>query len=274
MNVSDVNGIPPIGLGTWLRTGEDGYRAMRTAIDLGYRHLDTAQTYNTDENVGRAVNDSGLPRSDLFVVTKVTNANLPRDRFMPSLHDSLRRMKLDYVDLTLIHWPSAGDEVPLAEYMEELAEAKAAGLTRLIGVSNFTVAHLDEAVGIIGKGEIATNQVEYHPFLQCPRLTAGCARLDIPVTAYMPLAKGRVSHDLTLIAIGIAHGILPSTVSLAWLLQKAMIVIPASAKPEHMKANLMAASVRLSAGEIATIDKLDRGERIIDPAGLAPAWDD
>jgi 2,5-diketo-D-gluconate reductase B len=183
-------------------------------------------------------------------------------------------MKLNYVNLTLIHWPSADDEVPLGEYMEGLAEAKAAGLTRLIGVSNFTVAHLDEAVAIIGEGEIATNQVEYHPFLQCPRLTAGCARLGIPITAYMPLAKGGVSRDPTLIAIGIAHGVLPSTVSLAWLLQKGMIVIPASAKPEHMKANLMAASVRLTASEIAAIDKLDRGERIIDPAGLAPAWDD
>ena len=274
MNVKDVNGIPPIGLGTWLRTGEDGYGAIRTAIDLGYRHLDTAQTYGTEENVGRAVRDSGLPRADLFVVTKVTNANLRRHRFLPSVQESLDKMGLDYIDLTLIHWPSADEEVPLAEYMEELAEAKAAGLTRLIGVSNFTVAHLDEAVAIIGDGEIATNQVEYHPFLQCPRLTAGCARLGISIAAYMPLAKGGVSRDPTLIAIGIAHGILPSTVSLAWLLQKGMIVIPASSKPEHMKANLTAASVRLSTEEMAAIDKLDRGERIINPMGLAPAWDD
>ena len=264
--------IPRLGLGTFGRTGEDGQRAIETALELGYRHLDTAQTYDTEENVGRAIDASRLPRAELFVTTKIADFNLARDRLLPSLRESLDRLALDQADLTLIHWPSHRDAVPFAEYMEELARARELGLARLIGVSNFTISLTDKAVALLGPGAIATNQVELHPYLQNRKLRARCEANGIAVTAYMPLAKGRVTHEPAIRAIAAHHDTSPAAVTLAWLLHQGIIVIPASGRREHMAANLDALSLDLSAEEAATIAALDRGDRMINPA-KSPDWD-
>jgi 2,5-diketo-D-gluconate reductase B len=270
--VSGGQPIPRLGLGTFGRTGEDGQRAIETGLELGYRHLDTAQTYDTEENVGRAVAASRLPRAELFVATKIADFNLARDRFLPSLRESLDRLALDQVDLTLIHWPSHRDAVPFGAYMEELARARELGLTRLIGVSNFTISLIDKAVALLGPGAIATNQVELHPYLQNRKLRARCQASGIAVTAYMPLAKGRVTHEPAIRAIAAHHDTSAAAVTLAWLLHQGIIVIPASGRREHMEANLDALSLALSVEEAAAITALDRGDRMINPA-KSPDWD-
>lgn len=268
-----ISGIPQIGLGTWLRTGDAGYRALMEGIELGYHHLDTAQSYDTEVNVGRAVRECGLPRDALFVVTKVGHSNLSRRRFLPSLQESLRRMRLDRVDLVLVHWPAAPDTVPFEDYMDSLALAKASGLTRMIGVSNYTIDLIRRSVALLGPGEIVTNQVELHPYLQSRRLREACRHHGVTLTAYMPLAKGKVSDDPTLRRIGAAHDVSAASATLAWLLQHDLIVIPASGSRAHMEANLAAASLDLSDAEMTAIDDLDRHERMINPAS-APSWDD
>jgi 2,5-diketo-D-gluconate reductase B len=264
--------IPPLGLGTWLRTGEDGYRAILAAIEMGYRHIDTAQTYGTEAHIGRALRDTRVSRADIFVTTKVGDTNLARRDFLPSLEQSLRRLMVDRVDLTLIHWPSHRDLVPFDSYMEDLAEAKARGMTRMIGVSNFPCVLVDKAVALVGEGELVTNQVELHPYLQNRAVRACGDRHGMVTTAYMPLAGGRVLSDPLLTRIADTHGEAVSTVALAWLLQRGMVAIPASARLEHMKANLRALDLRLSEDDLGAIDALDRGERIINPT-KSPTWD-
>jgi 2,5-diketo-D-gluconate reductase B len=265
-------GIPQLGLGTWLRDGEDGVRAIVTGLELGYRHLDTAQTYGTEGHMGRAIRASGVPRDDVFVTTKVGDSNLARKDFLPSLERSLARMEVGVVDLTLIHWPSQGDAVPFASYIDDLAEAKGRGMTRMIGVSNFPCALVEKAVARVGPGELVTNQVELHPYLQNRAVRSCCRRHGIVVTAYMPLAGGRVAGDPLLKRIAARHGVSAPAIALAWLTQRGMVAIPASGRREHMAANLRALDVTLEDDELVSIDGLDRGERLINPA-KSPEWD-
>jgi 2,5-diketo-D-gluconate reductase B len=272
MKAAENGAIPPMGLGTYGRVGDEGLQAILAGLEIGYRHLDTAQSYDNEGVIGKALPQSGLKRGEVFITTKVAMGNLSRERFLPSLHESLERLKTDQVDLALIHWPSAGDAVPFSDYIEQLAEAKAQGMTRMIGVSNFTIAHLERARSILGPGEIVNNQVEAHPFLQNRKLRDYCRRNGISVTAYVPLAKGKVAEDPTLRRIAEGHGVLASQVALAWLMSRNLIVIPASSKREHMRTNFDARSIKLSDEEMSEIDKLDRGERIIAPAN-GPDWD-
>lgn len=265
-----VNGIPAIGLGTYGRTGEQGTQAIRLALDLGYRHLDTAQSYGTEGNVADAIRQSGLAREDVFVTTKVATVNLARETFLPSLRKSVDT--LGPIDLTLVHWPSPKDAVPFEHYVEDLGTAQERGWTRLIGVSNFPIALLTRAIAILGPGRLAANQVEVHPYLQNRRLRAFCAEHAIAVTAYMPLAKGRVAADPVLTAIGERHGATASQIALAFLLAEGLIVIPSSTRRDNLLSNLGAASVTLSGEEIERVRALDRGERMINPA-VPPAWD-
>jgi 2,5-diketo-D-gluconate reductase B len=272
MTTTGAAPVPPLGLGTSGRTGEAGFRAILTAIELGYRHLDTAQTYETEAVIGRALRACGVPREQMFLTTKIADVNLATPDFLPSLRTSLDRLGVDRADLTLIHWPSPGDAVPLADYMGSLAMARDEGLTRLIGVSNFPSALIDRAVALLGPGQIATNQVELHPFLQNRRLRACCAAHGITMTAYMPLAVGRVMTDPVLCRLGERHGEGAAAVALAWLRQSGAVAIPASSRREHLGANLKSLSLMLSAEEMAAIDALDRGERLVNPS-KAPAWD-
>ena len=266
------NDIPAMGLGTYGRTGNAGLAAISAALEVGFRHFDTAQSYDTEKNVGEAFSRSGLPRGEVFITTKVAREKLANKDFLPSLRKSLDTIGVDRVDLTLIHWPSADASIRFEDYVQSLAQAKALGLTRLIGVSNFPTALIERAVKLLGPGELATNQVEMHPFLQNRKVLECCRKHGVAVTAYMPLAKGRVVGDPVLKQIGAAHGASENQVSLAWLMQQGVIVIPASGSRNHLESNFGASDIRLSDADMAAIEKLDRGERIIDPSD-SPEWD-
>jgi 2,5-diketo-D-gluconate reductase B len=265
--------IPSFGLGTFRLKGQVVIDSVRQALELGYRHIDTAQIYGNEAEVGQAIAESGVPRNELFVTTKVWTENLSTDKLVPSLQESLRKLRTDHVDLTLIHWPSPASAVPLADSLHALQAAQTQGLTKQFGVSNFTVKLLQEAIAAVGAKAIATNQVELHPYLQNPRLVAFAREQGIHLTSYMTLAYGKVLGDVAITAIAQAHGWTPAQVALAWALQRGFAVIPSSTKRENLESNLLAPTLRLSDEEMARIDALDRGERLVNPEGLAPAWD-
>lgn len=262
--------IPRIGLGTFGLTDDAGLAALLSAIDLGYRHLDTAQTYVTEENVGAAIARSEIDRSEFFVTTKVTAPNL--GRLTASVDDSLRAMRLDCADLVLIHWPAPYDNPPVSAYIGELARLQDKGRARLIGVSNFTRRHVDEAIAEIGEGRLVNNQFEQHVFLQNRTLAGHCRDRGIAVTAYMPLAGGNLEGNATLEKIARNHGATAAQVALAYLLALGSIVIPKSAAPERQKSNLAAGDLILDATDMGTLAALDRGERHINPE-WGPDWD-
>jgi 2,5-diketo-D-gluconate reductase B len=267
------NAIPKLGLGTYGRVGAEGVAALLKAIEIGYRHLDTAQSYNTEDSVGEAIRRSGLPRGDFFITTKVADTRLDKGRFMPSIRESLDSIGVDQVDLLLIHWPSHGDAVPFDDYMLALAEAQQKGYARLIGVSNYPIALLEKARMLIGKDSLATNQVEIHPYLRSRRLAGYAREIGMPLTAYQPLAKGEVRDDPVLSRIGAAHGVTVAAVALAFLMEEGHIVIPASGSEANLRANFAALDFRLTDAEIAEIRTLDRGYRRINPE-KSPRWDD
>ena len=268
-----TNTIPPFGLGTFRLKGQTVIDSVRNGLELGYRLVDTAQIYGNEAEVGQAIADSGVPRSELFITTKIWTDNFARGKLATSLKDSLRKLRIDQVDLTLIHWPSPGGAVPVPEFMGALAEAKAAGLTRLIGVSNFTVALLKEAIAAVGAENIATNQVELHPYLQNCKLADFAKSQGIHITSYQTLAYGRVLQDPVLQQIAKAHEATTAQVALAWAMQLGYAVIPSSTRRENLESNLAAPKLKLSDDDMARIAALDRGERLTNPGGLAPAWD-
>ncbi|MCL6687428.1 2,5-didehydrogluconate reductase DkgB [Pseudomonas sp. R3.Fl] len=265
--------IPALGLGTFRLKDQVVIDSVSTALELGYRAIDTAQIYGNEAEVGQAVAASGVPRGELYLTTKVWTENLSRDRLIPSLEESLDKLKTDYVDLCLIHWPSPGGAVPVAEYMAALAEAKARGLAREIGVSNFTLALMQQAIDVVGAGEIATNQVELHPYLQNRKVAGFAERHGIRITSYMTLGYGKVLGDAVIGEIAQRHGATPAQVVLAWAMQLGYAVIPSSTKRANLASNLAARELRLSDADMAAIAALERNERITSPASLAPAWD-
>ncbi|MCP1576478.1 2,5-diketo-D-gluconate reductase B [Herbaspirillum rubrisubalbicans] len=267
-----IASLPPLGLGTFRLKGQQVIDSVRTGLELGYRHIDTAQIYGNEAEVGQAIADSGVARDALFVTTKIWTENLAGDKLIPSLKDSLHKLRLEQVDLTLIHWPAADDALPVADYLHTLAQAKAEGLTRQIGISNFTIAHMEQAIEAIGAEQIATNQVEIHPFLQNRKVVEFARAKGIHLTAYMPLAYGKVMQDATLLEIASRHGVSAAQVALAWSLQQGFAVIPSSTRRENLAANLAAQTLRLSPAEMQAIAGLDRGERLANP-DFAPAWD-
>ncbi len=273
MTERNVNGIPMLGLGTFGRTGPEGLDALLAGLEIGYRHIDTAQSYGTEENVGAAVRRSGLPRGDIFITTKIADTRLAKPEALESVERSLETLGVDAVDLLLIHWPSKNDAVAFQDYMLALAEAKERGFTRLIGVSNFPIALLQRSEDLLGKGTLSTNQVELHPYLQAPRLTAYARQIGLPLTAYRPLAHARVGADATLQRIAAAHGVTPAAVTLAFLMAEGHIVIPASSNRGRLEENFAARTVTLSAQDMEAIRALDNGTRLVDPE-KAPAWDD
>ncbi|WP_454773396.1 2,5-didehydrogluconate reductase DkgB [Janthinobacterium tructae] len=265
--------IPEIGLGTFRLQGQVVIDSVTTGLDVGYRHIDTAQIYGNEAEVGQAIAASAVPRDDLFVTTKIWIENLQRDKLIPSLKDSLHKLQLEQLDLTLIHWPSPQDAIPVADYMAALADAKAQGLTRTIGVSNFTNAQLRQAIDTVGATEIATQQVEIHPFLQNRTVIEFARSQGIHITAYMPLAYGKVVADPVIAAIAAKHGVTPAQVALSWSLQQGFAVIPSSTKRANLEANLHFQRITLSPDEMAQMATLERGERLANPDGLAPQWD-
>ncbi len=264
--------IPAIGMGTFRLKGNEARDAVKSALSLGYRHIDTAQMYGNETEVGDGITSSGIPRREIFLTTKIWHDKLESSDLINSLHDSLERLKTDHVDLTLIHWPSPEDAIPMEEYLTALRDAQREGLTTHIGVSNFTCAQMDRAVEILGKDALLTNQIEVHPFLANRKVVEHAQSLGMAVTGYMPLAVGKVMEDETLNRIANARNASPAQIALAWVASRDVIVIPSSTRPAHQKANLDALNIELSDEEIKAIDELDRGERIANP-GFAPDWD-
>ena len=268
-----MSNIPTFGVGTFRLTGQTVIDSVRNALDVGYRAVDTAQIYGNEAEVGQAIAESGVARGDLFLTTKIWVENYSKNKLVPSLRDSLKKLRTDHVDLTLIHWPAPGNGVELAEYMEALAEAKALGLTRQIGISNFNIELTKQAIAAVGKDEIATNQIELSPYLQGHTLTAFLKEQGIQVTSYMTLAYGKVLKDPVLARIAAKHNATAAQVALAWALQLGYAVIPSSTKRENLASNLLARDLKLDAGDMALIAALERNGREVSPEGLAPAWD-
>lgn len=264
--------LPKIGMGTFRLKGNDAREAVKSALSLGYRHIDTAQMYENEAEVGDGITSSGIPRRDIFLTTKIWHDKLHASDLINSLHDSLARLKTDHVDLTLIHWPSPDDEVPMEEYLGALRDARREGLTEHIGISNFTCAQMDQAKKILGDSPILTNQVEVHPFLANRKVVEHAQKLGIAVTGYMPLAVGKVMEDETLQRIASERNATPAQIAIAWVASRGVVPIPSSTRPSHQKANLDALEIQLTEDEIRAIDALDRGERIANP-GFAPDWD-
>lgn len=263
--------VPALGFGTWALSGNAAYQATRMALDLGYRHIDTAQIYGNEAEIGRAIRDSGIARGEIFLTTKIAPSNLHAGDVRRSHDESLKRLGLDQVDLLLIHWPNA--QTPLGETLDALATLRAAGKTRSIGVSNFTVALLDEAIERRG-ADLLCNQVEYHPFLSQRPLRAAMRRHGLMLTAYAPVARGRAFSDQTLVAIGRRHGKSGGQVALRWLLdQDKVAAIPKAARREHAAANIDIFDFTLTAQDRAAIDKLAEGERLVEWGGYTPDWD-
>lgn len=264
--------LPVPGMGTFRLQGEVARNAVQTALELGYRHIDTAVLYDNESEVGEAIAASGIDRDNLFLTTKVWHTDLAPEALEASIDASLKRLNTDYVDLLLIHWPSPDDAVPMRDYLTALKAVREAGKARHLGVSNFTNAQIDAAIDILGEGELFTNQVEVHPFLQNRAVVEHCHERGVTVTGYMPLAVGKVMQDETLNAIADTHEVTPAQIALAWVRQRNIVPIPASTKRDHLQANLDAMTLELSEAEMQRIAELDRGERIANP-DFAPAWD-
>ena len=265
--------IPKFGAGTFRLKDQVVIDSVRNAIDLGYRAIDTAQIYSNEAQVGQAIAESGVARDELFITTKIWVDNYSRAKLIPSLQDSLKKLRTEQVDLTLIHWPAPGNGVALEEFMTALAEAKAQGLTRQIGISNFNIELTQQAIAVVGKGEIATNQIELSPYLQNRKLTAFLQEQGIQTTSYMTLAYGKVLQDPVLAEIAAKHQATVAQVALAWALQLGYAVIPSSTKRENLQSNLLAQQLKLDADDMARIEGLERNGREVNPEGLAPIWD-
>lgn len=265
--------IPSFGLGTFRLKGQTVIDSVSNALDLGYRAIDTAQIYGNEADVGQALSESPIARDDIYLTSKIWTDNYASDRLIPSLKDSLHKLRTDYLNLTLIHWPLPGNAVPVAEFMQALAQAQTEGLTREIGVSNFTIALMQDAMDAVGVDRIATNQIELHPYLQNKKVVAFCREHGIAVTSYMTLGYGKVLGDPVINTIAQRLQASPAQVVLAWAMQNGYAVIPSSTKRANLQDNLAARQLQLSEAEMIAIAGLDRNERITNPEGLAPAWD-
>jgi len=262
--------IPAIGFGT-SSLGDCG-EIVATALKVGYRHIDTAWKYGTEPGVGEGMRVSGVPRSEIFLTTKVSHEFLRADDFARSVDESLKTLGVDFVDLLLVHWPNP--EIPLSEPIPALTRAKRQGLTRHIGVANFNIAMLDEAIRLCPE-PLVNLQAEYHAHLDQTKLIEACRRRGLIFTAYCPLGRGRLLRDPVLADIAARKGRPLAQIALRWLVQQGNIIpIPRSSNPARMAENLAVFDFALSEEEMKQIAGLKRPDgRIADPAGRAPAWD-
>ncbi len=247
--------IPSVGFGTWQLRGTHAYESVRHALRAGYRHLDTATMYRNEAEVGRAVRDSGLPRREVFVTTKLPPGNVGRER--ATIDASLQALGLAYVDLWLVHWPPGGHARP--DTWRELLAARDDGLARAVGVSNYSLGQLDELIAATGQAP-AVNQIPWGPTLHDPRVLAGHRARGVLVEGYSPL-KNTDLRDPVLASIATAHGVSPAQVVLRWHLQHDIVVIAKSGNPERITTNLALFDFDLTADEMTRIDGLSRRDR-------------
>jgi len=262
--------IPAIGLGTWELRGRTCARLVEQALRLGYRHIDTAQAYENEREVGEALRASGVPRNDVFVTTKVWTSHFAPHDLERSTKESLNKLRIAEIDLLLLHWPNP--RVPLSETLDALAHVRKLGMTRHIGVSNFTVALLEEAIDKC-PAPLVCNQVEYHPYLDQTKVRAACARHDLALVAYSPVAKGRVKKDEVLTRIGRAHGKSAAQVCLRWLVQQQVAAIPRTSRLERLSENIAIFDFELSDAEMAEVSAMGSGAGRLTDFGFSPKWD-
>jgi 2,5-diketo-D-gluconate reductase B len=262
--------IPAIGFGT-SSLGDCG-EIVATALKLGYRHIDTAWKYGTERGVAEGMRASGVPRREIFLTTKVSHEFLRADDFARSVDESLKNLGVDFVDLLLVHWPNP--QIPLSDPIPALARAKRQGLTRHIGVANFNIAMLDEAIRLCPE-PLVNLQAEYHAHLDQTKLTEACRRRGLIFTAYCPLGRGRLLRDPVLAEIAARKSRTLAQIALRWLVQQGNIIpIPRSSNAGRMAENLGVFDFALTEEEMTRIAALKRPDgRIADPAGRAPAWD-
>ncbi len=263
--------MPAVGLGTWELRGRICARVVEQALRAGYRHIDTAEVYENEREVGEGLRASRVRRSEVFVTTKVWQTHLAPREFERAAKESLARLRLSEVDLLLIHWPSPN--IPLAETIGALCKMKREGYARHVGVSNFTVPLLEQAVRLATEPLVA-NQFEWHPYLDQRKLVAETRRHGLAVVAYSPIARGRAAADQVLRTIGLAHRKTAGQVSLRFLIQEGAAVIPRTSKIERLTENISVFDFELSPAEMDQIRTLARpGGRIVDWAG-SPNWDE
>ena len=273
MNVIEAHGarIPAIGLGTWEIRGRTCSRVVEQALRLGYRHIDTAEMYDNEREVGEGLRASRVKRSEVFVTTKVWQSHLAPREFERATKESLARLRLSEVDLLLIHWPNP--QIPLAETMGALCKMKREGFARHIGVSNFTVPLLQEAAQLATE-PLVCNQIEWHPYIDQRKVVAETRRLGLAVVAYSPIARGRAAGDQVLKTIGLAHRKTAGQVCLRYLIQEGAAAIPRTSKLERLSENIAIFDFALNDAEMEEIRKLARPTgRIVDWAG-SPQWDE
>jgi 2,5-diketo-D-gluconate reductase B len=274
MKIVAANGakIPSLGFGTYGMSRDHMLRTIPVALSTGFRHIDTAQIYRNEEEVGECVQASGLDRAGVFLTTKVWVANYAKGAFAVSVDDSLRKLRTEYIDLLLLHWPYPN--VPLGEQIAGLNAAVDAGKVRHIGVSNFNRQLLSEAARL-SEAPIVTNQFEYHPYLNQRLLIDACRRLGISVTAYCGMAVGRVFDDPALLEIADRRGKSVAQIVLRWLIQQdGVVALTRTTNPARIPANLDVFGFELSQEDMRAISHLAASDgRIVSPTGLAPAWD-
>lgn len=254
--------IPAIGLGTWNLRGDLCVDSVCRALELGYRHIDTATAYDNHRQVGIGIRNSGASREDIFITSKVWYDSLHYNDLVSACNRALGELGVDYVDLYLIHWPNK--DVPMEESFRALERLVEDGAVRDIGVSNFTIAHISEALRV-SRLPICVNQVEYHVYLNQEALRSECERHGIRLTAYAPLARGAILDNPVLIEIAARHGRSTAQVALRWLLQKGIVVIPKASSAEHLKANLAVCGFELSTADMRQIDGIGVERRFIKP---------
>jgi diketogulonate reductase-like aldo/keto reductase len=264
--------IPALGFGTFRMPDADVLRILPEALKLGFRHVDTAQIYKNEQAVGEVLSKSGIARADIFLTTKVWVDRVGHDAFIASVDESLTKLKTDYVDLLLLHWPQS--EMPLADRIGALNELRKSGKVKNIGVSNFSTALMAEAVKL-SDAPIVNNQVEYHPYLDQTKVLTEAARTGMSVTAYYLMADGVVPKDEVLKEIGARHGKTAAQVVLRWAVQqKDVIALSKTATESRLPENFDVFDFALSEEEMAAVHKLAKPDgRIVSPAHLAPEWD-
>lgn len=266
--------MPTLGYGTMLfPEPEHAIELILHALNSGYRHIDTARKYGSEPWVGEAMRASGLPRDEIWVTTKVTEENAKADDFARSVDTSLEALGLDHVDLLLIHWPQP--RVPLEETLGALAKAKRDGLARHIGVSNFTIPLLDEAMAKCPE-PLITNQIEYHAYIRQDRLITACRKHGLLVTCHAPLARGAMLDDPVIVDIASTHGKTPAQIALRWLVQQSNVaIVPRALEISEIEENIGIFDFALSETEMARIVTLqDNNLRVINPEVRRPVWDE
>lgn len=264
--------IPSLGFGTFQLEQDTVADMVAAALSEGFRHIDTAQAYGNEEQVGEGLRRADVRRDEVFLTTKILPEHFSPEAFIAATDASLKRLGTDYVDLLLLHWPSK--DVPIAETIGALNDLIAAGKVRHGGVSNFTIEMVDQAQAAFNM-PLAANQIELHPLLDQTRMIAHLSSKGIPVEAYSPLAQGKVMESAKLREIAAEHNASPAQIALAWVLTRPMsIALPRTGNKNRLADNLGAAEIVLSAEEIASIDALGSAEgRLVSPETLAPAWD-